>query len=151
MCIICVDLIRQGMSIPEAQRNLGELTAVITKETDSKEYAHQSRLLESLDSMDMAKIDEELQDGIDMHAEKVRLNSSLNYWESSLKAMKVEHFVLEVRRHLASCNRGYMSNITPEDVIVHSAMPEALHRISELKKKVDALQTIVRHMMEVKK
>ena len=63
MCIVCVELIRHRLTVPEAERNLGEMTMRIGREDDPKEKAHQLRLLRGLEAMDLELIDEELERG----------------------------------------------------------------------------------------
>lgn len=61
MCLVCVDLIKQNMTILEAERNLDELRWV---SKDSSQSRHYHDLFEAVDKMDIDKIDQLLQNGV---------------------------------------------------------------------------------------
>lgn len=50
MCMVCADLIKQSLTISEAERNLGELIIA------SKENYHYQRLLRALEDLDLEDI-----------------------------------------------------------------------------------------------
>jgi len=62
MCIVCIDLFKQKMTLDEAQKNLGEL--VYDKRSTAKTVGHQQRLKSAIDEFDLNKIDEELKIGV---------------------------------------------------------------------------------------
>lgn len=53
MCIICVDIMRQKLTIPEAERNVGEFIMFPPVEDD---LAHYVELADALDEMDLDKL-----------------------------------------------------------------------------------------------
>ena len=63
MCIVCVDLIKQNMTISEAERNLGELVND-RKETLTK-LNHYDRLKEALEQLDLEEAGKILDEGED--------------------------------------------------------------------------------------
>jgi hypothetical protein len=53
MCIICVELIKQKMSLPEARRNLREII-----EASSDDFIHQYELWRAIDEDNFDKLSE---------------------------------------------------------------------------------------------
>lgn len=64
MCLVCVELIKQNMSIPEAERNVSELISV-TKPlvVDDPVVMHYIDLLDSMNEMNVEKLDKILTEG----------------------------------------------------------------------------------------
>lgn len=62
MCIICVELLKHKLSVPEAERNLRELKSDAKASDETR--AHQGRLLRALEDLDLRAIDEELKEEI---------------------------------------------------------------------------------------
>lgn len=60
MCLVCVDLIKQNMTVYEAERNLGEL--VRTAKT-SAEFNHYWELMDSLREVDVNRLSQVLDQG----------------------------------------------------------------------------------------
>ena len=61
MCIICVELIKQKMTIPEAERNVGE-KIISTKYWERLE--HEIELAKALKELDIDKLDKILDEGL---------------------------------------------------------------------------------------
>lgn len=61
MCIICVELIKQKMSIMEAGRNLGEM--VNDKREDPKTLKHYKKLKEAIEFADWDELEELIEEG----------------------------------------------------------------------------------------
>jgi hypothetical protein len=70
MCIVCVDLIKQSLTIPEAERNLGEMNSTFRREDSVEEYMHRRRLEDALEEMDIETLDKELDLGEKLENEK---------------------------------------------------------------------------------
>ena len=62
MCLICIELIKQKMTIPEAGRNLGEMVND-RKETIDK-LIHYGRLKEAIDALDLDYLDTVITEGL---------------------------------------------------------------------------------------
>jgi ABC-type uncharacterized transport system fused permease/ATPase subunit len=61
MCIICVELLKQKMSMPEAARNLRELISL----PDRIAKKHQEELYKALDETDLDALDRIIIEGSD--------------------------------------------------------------------------------------
>lgn len=62
MCIVCVDLIKQNMTVGEAERNLGELINNRNETIDN--LVHYGRLKEAIDILDLDYLGVVLEEGI---------------------------------------------------------------------------------------
>lgn len=62
MCIICAELIRQKMTLLEAERNLGEMVNNPKESLDKLQ--HYARLKESIEQMDTKELDKILEKGV---------------------------------------------------------------------------------------
>jgi len=62
MCLICSELIRQKMTLLEAERNLGEMVNNPKESLDKLQ--HYARLKESIEQMDTEELDKELEKGV---------------------------------------------------------------------------------------
>ncbi len=60
MCIICVDLIKQKLTVLEAERNVGEFIMFPPVEDD---LSHYTELADALDEMDLGKFGEGVDEG----------------------------------------------------------------------------------------
>lgn len=60
MCMICVDLIKQRMTITEAERNVGEL---VSTAKDDKEWVHYTDLQRAIEELDLDVLGEVLEEG----------------------------------------------------------------------------------------
>lgn len=68
MCIICVELVKQRMSIPEAERNVSEL--VVTDSFGEKfEKQHVMDLKDAVGEMDIDKLDRVIEEGLEKENE----------------------------------------------------------------------------------
>lgn len=61
MCIVCVELIKQQMTITEAEKNLGEL--VSDRKASVDEVIHYGRLKEAIEDLDLDYLDVVLNEG----------------------------------------------------------------------------------------
>ncbi|MHA1676046.1 MAG: hypothetical protein ACTSU6_02595 [Candidatus Njordarchaeales archaeon] len=59
MCIICVELLRQKLSIPEASKNAREM---LSGAKNNEEFWHYEDLLEAMDNDDFDKLDKILEE-----------------------------------------------------------------------------------------
>lgn len=57
MCIMCIEIMKQQMSLTEAGRNLGEIVNDLNKDS------HYGKLKEAIDEMDVKKLNEVLIEG----------------------------------------------------------------------------------------
>jgi len=62
MCIICVELIKQRMTLLEAEKNIGELLWT-TKREDIDDILHLLELNESIINLDTERLDKVLTEG----------------------------------------------------------------------------------------
>lgn len=62
MCIICVELIKQKMTLTEAERNLGEL--IISTKYFEEELQHEIDLYRAVKELDLKKLDKLLDEGV---------------------------------------------------------------------------------------
>jgi hypothetical protein len=62
MCIICIELVKQRMTITEAERNVGEM---VSTAKDDKDFDHYVELDEALYELDLEKLGKVLEDGSD--------------------------------------------------------------------------------------
>lgn len=62
MCIICVELIKQRMTLLEADRNLDEVVNDI--KVDAQKREHYRKLKRSIDEFDIDKLDETITEGL---------------------------------------------------------------------------------------
>jgi len=61
VCMVCIDLIKQSMTIIEAERNVGEL---LWTTKDNTEFRHYMKLSRSIKNFDLKELDEALEEGI---------------------------------------------------------------------------------------
>lgn len=64
MCLICVELIKQRMTIPEAERAARELVVLTPQDLWAKDsLEHTIELLESLEDLDLDKLGKVIEEG----------------------------------------------------------------------------------------
>jgi hypothetical protein len=71
MCIVCVDLIKQNLTIPEAERNLGEMNSTFRREDSVEEFLHRHNLEKAIRDMDLETIGKELDNGEELENKKI--------------------------------------------------------------------------------
>lgn len=68
MCIVCVELIKQKLTIPEAEKNLGEMRFDSRQHIETLE--HYGRLKDAMEVMDLDTLATEIDKGADYEKEK---------------------------------------------------------------------------------
>lgn len=63
MCIICIELVKQKMTMGEAKRAATEIILDV-EDSNSEEFDHYSKLIESIRDLDLEKLGEVLDEGI---------------------------------------------------------------------------------------
>ena len=69
-CIVCIDLIKQSLTIPEAERNLGEMNSRFRREDSVEEFLHRHNLEKAIKDMDLEVIGKELDNGKELENKK---------------------------------------------------------------------------------
>lgn len=74
MCIVCVDLIKQNMTILEAERNLDELISVTAMDEKTRKLIfHQFKLKDALEVMDLDEMADALDEGVRDEAPAIKV------------------------------------------------------------------------------